>query len=452
MLNNAPQQDAWQNSWTPDKNALNTQYYDQDDVLTENPSRESYSVAKPCVTVPLDTFNRGRIADLTLKGAPKVLDLFAGAGGMSLGFKAAGYDIIGACEIDAWASDTIRYNFPEKNVVCSDIKDISNSDFLSNFKDVDVIIGGPPCQGFSVANNSARKIDDPRNSLFREFVRAISIYKPSLVVFENVYGLTKKKTPSGEFYLDIIRAEIEALGYHTYAQVLEAQNYGVPQIRPRLIIVASRAPLTCPHPNSTHGDNKTNAGLHPYTSIWSAISDMPIIHARQGAEVMEYDRDADNDLQELLRAGSDFIYNNKAMNHSTRLVSRFSMVKWGGSGADVEGEFGARKRNSDTAGAKFDQNNRRNFPDRVSHTLPASFYANFIHPFENRNYTPREGARLQTFPDWYRFSGKPTVVSQKLLKREERGSEMHLCQYNQIGNAVPPLMAYTIANNLKNQV
>ena len=138
--------------------------------------------------------------------------------------------------------------------------------------------------------------------------------------------------------------------------------------------------------------------------------------------------------------------------HSARLVNRFSQVSWGGSGADVTGEFAARQRNGKGEGKRFDQNNRRNHPTKPSHTLPASFYANFIHPFENRNYTPREGARLQTFPDWYRFMGKPTVVSQKLLSREGRKGEMHLCQYNQIGNAVAPLLAYKIAEHLKRQI
>jgi DNA (cytosine-5)-methyltransferase 1 len=110
-----------------------------------------------------------------------------------------------------------------------------------------------------------------------------------------------------------------------------------------------------------------------------------------------------------------------------------------------------RNGHGEISGKVYDQNNRRMHPDRPCHTIPASFYANFVHPFQHRNFTPREGARLQSFPDWFVFEGKPTVVSHKLLAREGRTDEKHLCQYNQIGNAVPPFLAKAIAGNLLTQ-
>ena len=107
-----------------------------------------------------------------------------------------------------------------------------------------------------------------------------------------------------------------------------------------------------------------------------------------------------------------------------------------------------RNGNGEFSEKLYDQNNRRMHPEKPCHTIAASFYANFVHPFKHRNFTPREGARIQTFPDWFVFKGKPTVVSHKLLQREGRDDEKHLCQYNQIGNAVPPMLARAIAENL----
>lgn len=419
--------------------------------------KSSFDSLKAAVVVPVDLFVKERLLDISVaSGQPTVLDLFAGAGGLSLGFKAAGYRVVGACEIDEWACDTIKYNFPEEKVLSGDIRGISSRDFLREFGKIDVIIGGPPCQGFSIANAEGRRADDPRNTLFREFMRAVEALCPELVLIENVSGLKTKKTKDGSLYLEIIRDELHALGYETAVDILQAQDYGVPQIRPRLIIVGSRRTIAKPFPSITHFSLRQQASLFENESshvpLWTAISDLPVISARQGSEEMEYQGLPNNTLQILLRAESEKVYNHKSMMHSARLVSRFKQVEWGGSGADVTGEFAARQRNGDGLGKRYDQNNRRNNPGATSHTLPASFYANFIHPFEDRNYTAREGARLQTFPDWYRFQGKPTVVSQKLLSREGRSGEMHLCQYNQIGNAVPPLLAYSIAVNLKGQI
>jgi DNA (cytosine-5)-methyltransferase 1 len=141
------------------------------------------------------------------------------------------------------------------------------------------------------------------------------------------------------------------------------------------------------------------------------------------------------------------------MNHSKRLVERFASMSCGESSSDVPDHLRPLKRNSTEFSDKtYDQNNRRMHPDRPCHNVAASFYANFVHPYKNRNFTAREGARIQSFPDWYVFKGKPTVVSQKLLQREGRLEEKHLCQYNQIGNAVPPLMAKAIAENILKQL
>lgn len=168
---------------------------------------------------------------------------------------------------------------------------------------------------------------------------------------------------------------------------------------------------------------------------------------------MPYASPPKNSYQQTLRGDSELIHNHKAMNHSKRLVERFASMRWGDSTSDVPDHLKPLKRNSTEISDKvYDQNNRRMHPDKPCHTVPASFYANFVHPYKNRNFTAREGARIQSFPDWYVFKGKPTVVSHKLLNREGRLNETHLCQYNQIGNAVPPLMAKAIAQHLFNKL
>ena len=169
--------------------------------------------------------------------------------------------------------------------------------------------------------------------------------------------------------------------------------------------------------------------------------------------MLEYEEPARNEYQAMLRAGSEKLYNHKAMCHGKRMVERFASMKWGHSVNDVPDHLKPRRRNStEITTVAYDQNNRRMFPHRPCHTIPASFYANFVHPYQHRNFTAREGARIQSFPDWYRFLGKPTVVSHRLLAREGRDEEKFLCQYNQIGNAVPPLLSRAVAINLAEQL
>ena len=143
------------------------------------------------------------------------------------------------------------------------------------------------------------------------------------------------------------------------------------------------------------------------------------------------------------------------MKHTQRLIERFSHMTWGQSVSDItDDRLKQRKRNGNGAVSEspYDQNNRRMHPNKICHTITATFYGNFVHPYKNRNFTAREGARIQSFPDTYVFLGKPTVVSKKLLMKEGRTGEAYLCQYSQIGNAVPPLMAKAIAENIIRQV
>lgn len=385
----------------------------------------------------------------------KVLDTFAGAGGFSLGFQLAGAELIGAIERDSWASETFKFNHPEATVLHRDITDLTDKEIISNFgsEKPNVILGGPPCQGFSICNKNSGDPKDPRNSLFEEFIRVGRVLKPEIMIMENVPNLIKARTESKELVIEIIISELRKLGYYTNYKILEATDYGVPQIRKRLVVIATKKEIKDPFPIKTHTIEENpdlfSVGLKKCPTLWEAISDLPVIEARQGAEVQPYTNDPQNSYQEELRKGSKELYNHKAMNHSPRLVERFSAMEWGHSTSDVPDHLKPLKRNSTEISDKvYDQNNRRMYPHKPCHTVPASFYANFVHPFKNRNFTAREGARIQSFPDWYVFKGKPTVVSHKLLNREGRTEDTHLCQYNQIGNAVPPLMAKAIAEHI----
>jgi DNA (cytosine-5)-methyltransferase 1 len=390
----------------------------------------------------------------------KVLDTFAGAGGFSLGFEVAGCDIIGGIEIDSWASETFAYNHKRALAITRGIQLISDEELIDFFagRHPDVLLGGPPCQGFSICRKNAGDPTDPRNSLFVEFLRVAKVLQPDYVIMENVPNIENARTHHGELVLGIIKRELKDLGYYVNHSILEATDFGIPQIRKRLFVVASVRELESPFPNPTHSvrgiaRDLFGGSLGRCPTLWEAISDLPVLEAGSGSEVQDYTQQPENDYQRQLREGSDRLWNHTAMRHSKRMIERFASMSCGQSVSDVAQHLRPLKRNGNgtISGKVYDQNNRRMHPDRPCHTIPASFYANFVHPYQHRNFTPREGARLQSFPDWFVFKGKPTVVSHKLLAREGRTDEKHLCQYNQIGNAVPPLLAKAIAQNLLSQ-
>ncbi len=394
----------------------------------------------------------------------KVFDVFSGAGGFSLGFEMAGCSVIGAIEQDKWAADTYQYNHKNAKMFLGDIRKFDSNYLRTQLNDVpDIIIGGPPCQGFSICTKNAGDPKDPRNSLFKEFIRMGKIFNPSAMVMENVPNIIKAKTKTGDLVVDIIKVEFKKLGYNVYYKILTASDYGVPQMRQRFVLIASKKKLSTPFPVATYSvspsENNPSLFEEPLLkrtpTLWEAISDLPQIDAREGAEIMSYTKEPENDFQRWCRQGSSELHNHLAMKHSTRLIERFSQMRWGESVSDIKDDrLKQLKRNGNGAISEkpYDQNNRRMYPNSICHTITATFYGNFVHPYRNRNFTAREGARIQSFPDSYVFLGKPTVVSKKLLMREGRTGEAYLCQYSQIGNAVPPLMAKAIANNLVNQL
>ncbi|MDK2980029.1 MAG: (cytosine-5)-methyltransferase 1 [Chloroflexota bacterium] len=386
---------------------------------------------------------------MNIKNRYSVLDLFAGAGGFGLGFNLSGYSIKYSLEIDQWAVETLRNNNPKTIVIHEDIRAFNDSsEILSavNNENFDVIIGGPPCQGFSVANPK-KDSKDPRNSLFTNFVKWVSVLRPKVFVMENVKGILSRRNLSNEKVIDIIQNSFNDLGYSVDIWILNSVEYGVPQYRERVFIVGNSLKKQIIEPTPIFDKEK----LEELISVGDAILDLPILNAGEGSNISDYTKDPASDYQKWARGNQNVLFNHEAMKHTKRIVERFNQIQWGESPHNIPSEYHAKKRNGNGEKSKviYNMNNRRLDPRKPSYTIPASFYSSFIHPYQNRNLTAREAARIQSFPDYYHFFGKRTMVSSKLLQKNNRLDENHLSQYNQIGNAVPPLLAKFIANQIK---
>jgi len=371
------------------------------------------------------------------------LDLFAGAGGMTLGFKNAGIKSIGAIELDRFAAETFSRNFPEIPMFNRDIYSFSNEEVLKRFSGVDIIAGGPPCQGFSVAGPSQYGIIDKRNTLIMEFFRIITVLKPRYCILENVKGILNGKMNASQKALETYKSELEKIGYQNKVFVLQAADFGVPQYRERVVVVSALGDNILP--NQIEGQYK---GQENWVTVKDVFGDLPDIDAGEGTnDSVPYKTAPQSEYQRYIREGSTGVCNHVAMKHTPRLIARFAQIPQGGSLLDVPAEFGQRQRNGNELDVKkrYKTNNQRLDPNKVSNIITASFQSTFVHPYLNRNLTAREGARLQSFPDSFVFCGPRTLMSKSLLKRENREDEIGLSQYNQIGNAVPPRMACAIA-------
>ncbi len=376
----------------------------------------------------------------------KSLDLFSGAGGLTLGFRNAGIRSIGAIELDRFAAETFRYNFPEIPLFNRNIYSFSDEEICELFSGVDIIAGGPPCQGFSVAGPTQYGIIDKRNTLIMEFFRFINVLRPRYCVLENVKGILSGKMNATQKALAVYMEALSKIGYKSRVYVLQAADFGVPQFRERVVIISATDEQTLP--DVIQGNY---AGEDNWIKVRDVFGDLPIINAGEGTnDLVPYVGKPQSAYQEYLRLESKGVTNHVAMKHTKRLVDRFASIPQGGSLLDAPSELGQRQRNSSDldVNKRYKTNNQRLHPDRVSFIVTASFQSTFVHPYLNRNLTAREGARLQSFPDSFFFCGPRTLMSKSLLIRENRLDEIGLSQYNQIGNAVPPLMAEGIAKAL----
>ena len=338
----------------------------------------------------------------------KVLDLFSGAGGLSLGFKLAGFNIIGAIDFNLDAIKTHEKNFYKSLSIHADITTISEGFIKENFKNVDVIIGGPPCQGFSNANKWQKLEDDPRNKLFFEFIKFVEVLKPRVVLIENVKGILTK---NGGFARKSIATILEKHGYRVSFSTLTASDYGVPQKRTRAFFVATL--------ENVFKFETLIKGERVYT-VKDAISDLYLLERNHNLKL----NSSTNKLALFLR-DSKSITNHEPKYPNEEVMNRIKLVPQGGNWKDVPASLWKIQRNNRHSSAykRLDENS-------PSITIDTG-HMNYFHPLFNRVPTVRESARLQSFPDSFVFEGSITS------------------QYRQVGNAVPPLLSLAIANEIK---
>ena len=341
-----------------------------------------------------------------------VIDLFCGCGGLSHGFEKAGFNILLGVDNDSKALETFELNHKESQTICGDITDIS---YLKDIKPIigdkkiDVIIGGPPCQGMSLSG--PRKFDDPRNKLYLSYIRLVDEIRPKAFVIENVPGLVGLF--KGQIKNNIIK-KFEDMGYNIKYRILCASNYGVPQNRRRVVFVGmKKGEFVYPEP------------LNKIVTCEMALSDLPTLENSIGTEREEYLTVPQNEYQKLMRSNSDAVYNHIAANHSEKVKKIISLVPDGGNYKDLPEEY-INSRNFHVAWTRFPS-------QKPAPTIDTGHRHHFHYKF-NRVPTVRECARLQSFPDDFIFLGNKTQ------------------QFRQVGNAVPPLLAQCLAESLKEQI
>ena len=339
-----------------------------------------------------------------------VLDLFCGAGGLSCGFERAGFSIVLGIDNDQKALETFEANHNGAKSICGDITNISYEDIKNVIGDqqIDVIVGGPPCQGFSLSG--PRNFNDPRNKLYLSYIRLVEEIKPRAFVIENVPGLVGLF--KGEVKDHIIE-RLTALGYTVKYKILCAADYGVPQSRKRVVFVGMKdGEKEFFYPNA----------LDHVVTCEMALSDLPALIDSVGEEEQDYVTQPQNAYQEIMRVKSQKVQNHIAAVHSEKVQHIISLVPDGGNYKDLPEEYRS-SRNFHVAWTRFDS-------QKPAPTIDTGHRHHFHYKY-NRVPTVRECARLQSFPDDFVFSGNKTQ------------------QFRQVGNAVPPLMAECIAQQVK---
>lgn len=357
----------------------------------------------------------------------KVIDLFCGVGGLSYGFTHDNnFKIIAANEILPNMAKAYSLNHPKVKVYVEDIKDFNakkiQKDLNIKANEIDIIVGGPPCQAYSTVGK--RLIDDPRGKLFQEYYRILKEFNPKLFLFENVRGILSMQ--NGEL-LETIIALFKSLGYKVKYRVLNAVDYGAPQIRERVIIIGSKLNSDFQYPEQTHHNlhesiNLFRQDLKPYLTLEEAISDLPFIKTNE--ESFNYASEPKNDFQKLMRKQSPKrLMDHNSPNNNERLVKIMELLPDGGTPEDLPEKL------RPTSGFKntYCRLWWKRPATTITRNLSTPSSSRCIHPRAPRPLTTREGARIQCFPDDYQFYGSRT--------------DKNL----QIGNAVPTFLSNAIA-------
>ena len=342
------------------------------------------------------------------------IDLFAGVGGMSTGAVQAGVDVVFAVESDKKAATAYRRNHPDCEVLVADIRRLSSHRIkrIPRGSDGTVVFGGPPCQGFSYSNTRTRKVENEKNWLFEEFVRVVETWQPDVFVFENVQGITN--TAQGLF-LDTILCRFDQLKYTLSHGLLNALAHGVPQDRNRFFLIGSRTSTTTALPRETMSS--------PPLTVRDAIADLPHLANGANADWLPYNDTSPSAYASRLRNGLTACSSHLVTRNSEDILRRYLFVPPGGNWEDIPEAM------------MNNYKDRSRCHTRIYHKLqydrPSTVIGNYrknmlIHPLENRGLSVREAARIQSFPDSYQFFGSIGF------------------QQQQVGNAVPPLLAKAV--------
>lgn len=387
-------------------------------------------------------FNEGDVR--IQKGKLTHIDCFAGPGGICTGLHAAGMQTLVAIEYIKSCCETYTANHPEVHVIHSDIREVMAEQIVPYIpaNGVDLVTSGMPCETFSTAGNTSRSFYDDRQFLFREGIRIAQIANAKMILFENVPAITSKREAkqSGDLIVNILKRELRAAGYGNYIEVvLDSTKYGVPQKRNRFFILACRFPewkLGIPKPLDS-----------PIVTVKEALAGLPNVIANSNQEGKEY-TDEHSDFEQLMRndafwdremMSSKSIMNHMPMKHRECTLKRFALLRQGESLKSLfdryQGDERERLQDERILPKKmFIKRNYRLLPDEPSPTVTSHCLDEFVHPDYDRALTVRECARLQSFPDSYNFAGGPYVVPHIDRTVQDK--------YEQIGDAVPPLLAY----------
>jgi len=345
---------------------------------------------------------------------PTVIDLFAGVGGLSLGFEQAGFHVVLANEYDDEIAAAYRKNHLDTKMVVGDITALNLEDTFGVFAGkIDVIIGGPPCQGFS-QKGQRKTIHDKRNFLFKYYVKVVELVHPRYFVMENVPNLLTAE--NGYFRKEIVEL-FNGMGYSLNTGILNAADYGVPQNRRRAVIIGKRDGNAPPLPIKTE----------QRVTIWDAIGDLAYLESGEGQEEQQYANLPASDYAKSLRGDMCVLHNHVATKHSKLALERLALIPPNCGKEVLPDEHLTKSIYSGTW--------CRMIKDDISVTITTRFdtpsSGRFTHPYLNRAITVREAARIQSFPDSFVFTGTKSS------------------QMKQVGNAVPPRLANAIATVIK---
>ena len=344
------------------------------------------------------------------------IDIFSGAGGLSLGAEMAGIEVQYGIEISKYAAASFGANHNVARVLTSDIQDIDPNKLGFKKGQVFVIMGGPPCQGFSMSNTMSRNMDNDKNFLYLQFVRFVRELRPKWFVLENVWGLTKMN--DGQT-LEMIKESFEALGYDVKAKVLWANEYGVPQKRYRCFIVGNNEGIDFEFPPK----QDTNI------TVEDAISDLPVLTNGQMLDEAPYTIPFEqaSEYAKLMRANSSMARQNYVSLNNDLVIQRYYYIPQGGNWRDIPDELMQNYADKSRCHSGIYKRLRNDAPSVVISNYRKSM---LIHPTQDRGLSVREAARLQSFPDNFIFQGP------------------HMSIQQQIGNAVPPLLSKAVFNQI----